>query len=156
VLASRADLFDTLTRLDLPTTEFVVAGSAPLLLKGLRQRITDVDVVVRAGSWEKAEQLGESSAARFDGAREIHLADGKLHVLDRWFPSLWDAEEVFASTVRVGSYRFLTLPATLTWKRHLGRPKDLRDIKQIEGFLTRTTRTRTARRAHAHAVSKTS
>jgi hypothetical protein len=138
VLASREALFDTLTRLDLPVTEFVVAGSAPLLLHRLRRRINDVDVVVRPRSWARAEALGPSSPALYSGAREIRLAQGNLHVLDRWFPELWDLDEVFASTDVVGTYRFLTLEATLLWKRHLARTQDLRDVGAVERFLDRT------------------
>lgn len=138
MLASREALFDTLTRLDLPATEFVVAGSAPLLLRGLRHRINDVDVVVRPRSWARAERLGPSADALYSGAREIRLAQGTLHVLDRWFPELWDLDEIFASTDVVGTYRFLSLEATLTWKRYLARPSDLRDVKAIERFLLRS------------------
>ena len=146
MLSSRAELFDTLARLDLPTAEFAVAGSAPLLLQRLRRRIHDVDVVVRPGSWHLAARLGPSAPALFDGAREIHLADGRIHLLDRWLPSLWTPEELFASTRLVGSYRFLTLDATLKWKLHLARPQDLRDAAAIENHFTRTRERQAQRR----------
>jgi hypothetical protein len=135
---SRVDLFDRLARLDLPAADFVVAGSAPLLLHGLREHIHDIDVVVRPGAWAKAERLGSVHEAPYEGAHAIYLDHGLIQILDQWFPSLWEPAELSASTDRVGAYRFLSLPATLVWKRYLHRPQDLRDAKAIESYLVRS------------------
>lgn len=131
---STTDLLRRLAGFELAPADYFVAGSAPLLMYGLRDQITDIDIVVRAERWHAMERLGETSRAQYDAARAIFLDGGRLHILDRWFPSLWDTEQLHSSTVSLSGHRFLSLPATVTWKRYRHKPQDQLDVEAIEGF----------------------
>src|SRR5882757_6211449 len=51
-------LVKIVTELDLDRRDFVVFGSGPLLAHGLRQRISDLDVVARGSVWQRVSEYG--------------------------------------------------------------------------------------------------
>ncbi|MGW4033698.1 hypothetical protein ACWEFL_31125 [Streptomyces sp. NPDC004838] len=124
--------FRQLRELGLPTGDLMICGSAPLYIRGLRDRITDLDVVARGAAWQRALTLGSALRAPFEGALSIRLLDGRIEVTNEWYASLFGSvEQLFARAETFGDLRFLSLADTVAWKVHLGREKDRKDLLRL-------------------------
>ena len=53
------DLFDLLRSLDLPTGDYAVFGSGPMIVRGVIEPTNDLDVVRRGAAWAAALKLGQ-------------------------------------------------------------------------------------------------
>ncbi|WP_017558719.1 hypothetical protein [Nocardiopsis baichengensis] len=124
-------LFVELARLDLPDEDYILAGSGPLLARGIRADITDLDVVVRGRAWDIARRLGPVVTAPWEGVRRVVLYGGSLDVLNGWFPSMWDLDEFIETREYIDGLPFAPLDRVLRWKRRLGRAKDIADINAL-------------------------
>lgn len=138
MISSQEELFRRLATLKLPKGAFIIAGSAPLLLHGIRACSGDIDVVVKPAFWPEAEKLGSTTMADYSFARMVYLEESQIQLLDRWFyPELWkDFDDLLLHTEVEYGYRFLTLESTLAWKEYTKRAKDLKDIADIEQYIT--------------------
>ncbi|WP_282202057.1 hypothetical protein [Kitasatospora fiedleri] len=117
----------------LPPEDLLIAGSAPLYVRGLRDRIGDLDVVARGEALRRALLLGEPEPAPFDGAVSVRLLGGRLEITDSWFTGLLGGvEELFDRAEEIGGLRFLGLADTAVWKRWLDRPKDRLDLHGLD------------------------
>lgn len=131
-------LVRALTELDLPSTDYVIAGSGPLLAHGIRDEVSDLDIVTRGPAWELAQTMGPLSTAPWENVQRVLLRRGRLEVLNGWFPSTWDIDEFIDNRVLIDGLPFAPLDRVLQWKRTLGRAKDLDDIDAILRYLTRS------------------
>ncbi|MBT2211124.1 MULTISPECIES: hypothetical protein [Actinomadura] len=132
-------LFETVEALSLCNADFILAGSAPLLLHGLRADIQDLDVVARKAAWKEVERLYPVAAAPYDGVLVAHHFDGQvsIEILNGWFPRLmsWSTDYLIERAEVARGINFMPLDLTLAWKKSLGRHKDIDDIRRIERFL---------------------
>jgi hypothetical protein len=118
--------------LGLDRRHFVVFGSGPLLLHGLRD-VGDLDIVARGPAWGRASELGQRVVASLNGAPMRHFWGGKIEVTQGWISPEWDVDELIDRADLVEGIRFARLDAVLAYKRFLRRDKDIRDISAIEG-----------------------
>jgi hypothetical protein len=128
-------LIRLLEKLALPASDYVVTGSGPLLARGLRNDIHDIDVLARGKAWERAAALGTVRRSKSGLGLWIPLAGGEIEVFDHWVGGLTDVDAMIDGAEFVGGLPFLSLRDTLRWKRGLGRAKDLPDIALIERHL---------------------
>ncbi|RKS68757.1 hypothetical protein BZB76_5885 [Actinomadura pelletieri DSM 43383] len=132
-------LIETLESLDLRYADFIVAGSAPLLVHGLRSSIQDVDIVARGPEWDKVEARYEVTRAPYEEVLVAHFFHRgvSIEILNGWFPVTlgWDVDHLIKKADVVRGVNFLPLDLTLVWKKALGRDKDLDDIRELEAFL---------------------
>ncbi|ATL29807.1 hypothetical protein [Streptomyces formicae] len=133
----RHPLVRKLLSLDLPTTDYVVAGSGALLAHGIRDRIGDLDVVARGAAWKTAAGLAEPVTAPSGHGRMVLLCDGDIEVFDRWLPGTPGTDELIAGAEWVSGIPFCPLSQILAWKELSLRPKDQADAKLIKDFLRR-------------------
>jgi hypothetical protein len=124
-----------LLTLRLPTDDYVVAGSGPLLAYGLRQDVSDLDVVARADAWKIALSMADATVPPSGHGLVVVLFDGDIEIFDRWLPGTRDADELIDSAERVEGIPFCPLPLVLEWKTRSGRAKDGRDIDLIKGHM---------------------
>jgi len=120
-----------LRRLRLPRSDFIIAGSGPLLAHGIRDDITDLDVVLRGRAWDIVRGLGPVGTAPWEGVRRVMLADGRLEMLNGWFPSMWDLDDFISTREVLHGLPFAPLERVLRWKRRLGRAKDIADVNAL-------------------------
>ena len=128
-------LFRLLEKLSLPTSDYVVTGSGPLLAHGLKANIHDLDLIARGEAWAIAEELGRVRPARSSTGLWVVLFDGDIEVFDHWIGGLDDADAMIDAAELIEGVPFMPLADTLRWKRDLGRAKDLADIRLIERHL---------------------
>lgn len=132
---SEQRLIRLLADLRLPSADFVVAGSGPLLVHGIKPTIHDIDVVARGRAWMRAAQMSKPVRSRSGLGSRISLFNGEVEIFDHWIGGLSDINAMIDSAEWIDGIPFLSLADTLTWKRGLGRAKDLRDIALIERYL---------------------
>ncbi|MGW2049112.1 hypothetical protein ACWCPF_28575 [Streptomyces sp. NPDC001858] len=132
--------FQQLETLGLATEDFVVAGSAPLFIHGLRDQVTDLDIVARGAAWNHAVSRSRSLSlpgprhAPYGDVLSVHFFGSRIEVLNAWFPFLLGTvDDLIRAAEDYQGINFLTLHDTLRWKRHLGRPKDREDVRRIQG-----------------------
>ncbi|MEE1930200.1 hypothetical protein V1J52_18755 [Streptomyces sp. TRM 70351] len=129
-------LIRTLLSLGMPTTDYVVAGSGPLLAHGLRDGVGDLDVVARGAAWEKALSRADPSPASSGHGRVVRLFGGDIEVFDRWLPGVPEPDVLIDSAELVQDIPFCPLRTVLAWKTASPRPKDMADIALINAYLS--------------------
>ncbi|MEU6486239.1 hypothetical protein [Streptomyces sp. NPDC046887] len=130
--------FRNLQSLGLPVEDYVISGSGPLLVHGIRRDIGDLDVVARGAAWEIAKGLGDPEEAPLGWAQRISLMNGSIEILNGWFG--YSVDSLIAEADVFEGVRFMPLTRVLEWKSHLvesgaGRDKDVRDIADIGEYL---------------------
>lgn len=120
-----------LLTLRLPTDDYVVAGSGPLLAHGLRWDISDLDIVARADAWKIALNMADATVSPSGHGSMIVLFGGDIEIFDRWLPGTEDADELIDSAELVEGIPFCSLSRALEWKTRADREKDRRDIRLI-------------------------
>ena len=115
--------------LDLPRSDYLVFGSAPLLVHRLISQINDVDIVLRGITWDRFQGL-EPKPAKY-GDTVILLGDIELY--SGWMGM--NIDDLFARSTLIDGVRFASLEDVLKFKRVLNRPKDRAHMKLIESAL---------------------
>ncbi|MEU9704251.1 hypothetical protein [Streptomyces sp. NPDC047981] len=123
--------------LHLPPADYVVAGSGPLLAHGLRQDVSDLDVVARGDAWKIALRNAEAKVPPSGHGLMVVLFEGDIEIFDRWLPGARDTDELIESAQLVQGIPFCPLSEVLEWKMRSNREKDKRDIKLINDHLGR-------------------
>ncbi|MFJ2013206.1 hypothetical protein ACIQJ8_22940 [Streptomyces globisporus] len=121
-----------LLSLHLPPTDYVVAGSGPLLAHGLRRDVSDLDIVARADAWKIALSLAEVRTPPSGHGLMVVLFGGDIEIFDRWLPGARDADELIDSAELIEGIPFCSLSDVREWKMRSNRSKDQRDIELIE------------------------
>lgn len=132
----RASLFRRLERLDLGGGAWVVAGSGPMLARGLVSTIGDIDIVADGPAWQRALELSRADAIeglRGDRIVELILDEVLVEVFDGWLGS--PAAGVIERSQVVSGFRFMSLADVAAFKRALDRPKDRSHIELLETHL---------------------
>jgi hypothetical protein len=127
-------IIDSTKELQLPIGEFVVFGSCPMALAGIRES-DDIDIFVSQALYDELKQKGWSEQANEQGV--VGLVSGHFDVHKQWefgaySPTLRD---VLANAKQVDGVPFAALDDVIKWKQILARPKDLRDVALIEQYL---------------------
>lgn len=118
-------------------SDFLLAGSARLLLEGIVDHIHDIDIVARGASFAyaftRAEAEGGLVAGAVTGDKLAQLCDGTICVSERWVGGE-DTDALIDDADVIGGMRFLSIGDVAGYKRRLNRPKDrqvLEDLKRL-------------------------
>ncbi|MFG2873264.1 hypothetical protein [Streptomyces sp. NPDC048338] len=131
----RHPLVHRLLSLELPPTDYVVAGSGPLLAHGLRDEVSDLDVVARGDAWKIALTLAPATPAASGHGLVVPLFDGTVEVFDHWLPGGPDTDALIDGAEMIQGIPFCPLPEVLAWKLRSGRTKDQADIRAMTKHL---------------------
>lgn len=122
---------------DFDPADFVIAGSARLWVDGYIHRISDLDMVARDATWERAWDMalrGEASfgEASIDGAKVIRLFSGRVEISDHWVLPTISADELIDEADVIRGLRYFRLETVQLYKRRLGRAKDRTDLEALQ------------------------
>lgn len=114
--------------LNLPPDSYVVFGSCPMALVGLREA-RDIDLVVSPEVFARLKTAGWKVVKK-DGkddwlARDVFEAHNERDFL----------QTLLSSATMADGVPFASLQNLKKWKQDFGREKDLADIKLIDGYL---------------------
>ncbi len=122
-----------LDKYNLPTDQYVIVGSAPLSIRGIRM-MSDIDMGVTNKLWQKLTQTHK--IIEEGGVRKIRLAEDIEVFNDESFgdpikgaPTI--TEQVQEAEV-IDGYPFQSLDHMIWFKSNSGREKDLKDVTLIK------------------------
>lgn len=127
-------IIDKVKTLNLPTGSYIVFGSCPLALAGLRQS-QDIDLLVSEATLEQLKAAGWQQIDK--GIKDKPFVDDVFEAHTNWNfgsyrPTL---EGLLATATVVEGVAFASLGEVRKWKAISGRPKDLHDIELIDAYL---------------------
>lgn len=128
----RRELLEKVRGLGLPLGHYVVTGSGPLAVRGLREA-NDVDIQVDDELWA---QLEREYGASGDGKLLSLRPDIDAHRDSAYepFAGAGDLAEHIREADVIDGVAFMSLKHTKATKRGKGRRKDLDDIRLIEAW----------------------
>ncbi|MFF2750509.1 hypothetical protein ACFVVA_33840 [Kitasatospora sp. NPDC058048] len=132
---SQHPLVQNLMSLHLPTRDYVVAGSGPLLAHGLKQDVGDLDIVARGRAWEIITALAPPVPAPSGHGRMALLFDGAIEAFDTWLPGTCERDELIEEAELIHGIPFSPLRRVLRWKQLYDRSKDRDDVVRIRKYL---------------------
>jgi hypothetical protein len=124
-------LISHLLTFGLDPDDFVIFGSGPLLVHGIRDVIHDLDIVARGSAWRWARAFGSHSVGAITGTPAARFRDGKIVFFDQWISPYWDTDELIDRADIYGGLRFASLGDVLAYKQMLLRPKDIADMRAM-------------------------
>lgn len=129
------NIIETVKSLNLPTGHYVVFGSAPMAVRGLRES-SDIDLLVDKGLFEELRKLGWEETKLPSG--DSLLSKDNIEVFDGWNVGGYhpDTEDLISRADMFEEVPFATLADVLEWKEASGRPKDLVDVEILRNFLS--------------------
>ena len=128
------ELLAIVDKFDLNLTDMVIFGSGPLLAKGLRANIHDLDIVARSKTWRLVKRHGERSFGKVNGARIAQFSDGLIQFSAGWVSEEWEAAALIDRAEIIQGLPFALLEDVLVYKQYLNRPKDRQDIDRLREF----------------------
>ena len=117
----KTQLLQKLAQMHLPPTEYWLVAGGAMVLYGLREMTSDIDLGCTARLADELEQRGCPTVRLDDGTRKISL-DAGCELFEDW---LCDRVEMIEGIPAV------SLRGLLEMKLALGREKDLADIAKI-------------------------
>jgi hypothetical protein len=118
-------LFEELKKLNLPADQYVVFGSGPMGIRGMRE-IHDVDIFVTEKLWNELSKVHESKT------KESIQLSPNIEAIRTWFPGKWNVEELINEADMIDGIRFVRLNSVYEWKRKRMAPKDKKDLELLE------------------------
>jgi hypothetical protein len=124
-------LFDRLRDLDLPPGEYAVFGSGPIAVRGLIDKVRDLDVIVRGETWQQVRVLGVVVMKGDD--ETVDLGNG-LTFGRSWGYGTFDIEELIDDAEIIEGLPFVELDAVIEFKKIADRPKDREHLRALREF----------------------
>lgn len=122
--------------LSLPKNSFIVFGSCPMALAGLRES-SDIDLLVTP---ELRTNLKERGWVEINKGKDDHpLSSGIFEAHDNWSFSSYSPtlKHLLSSATITEGIPFASLHEVRKWKAASGRPKDATDIELIDNYLSK-------------------
>ncbi len=124
-------LLEKFNKLDLPRDQYVIFGSGPLAIRGIREG-RDLDVIVYDELFAELKKRYRHESEYKD---KIVLEGGDIEIFPARKSYVDKAEEAIEKADAIEGYRFMNLKDLIRWKNKLSRPKDHRDIEMIKDYL---------------------
>ncbi len=128
------DIISKVNYANFPEGAYVVFGSCPMALAGIRES-SDIDMLVSAELFEKLEKSGWSELVKGPDDKPLVFQDFEAHSswnFSSYRPTL---EQLLSTATVVDGVPFASLQEVRKWKAASARPKDLVDIKLIDEYL---------------------
>ncbi|MEM4181725.1 MAG: hypothetical protein QXX68_01040 [Candidatus Pacearchaeota archaeon] len=108
----------------MPEEEYVIFGSGPMAIRGIRPN-KDIDLVVSERVWKSFGVL--------DNLRKIKM--GHIEICKDWSP-YFNISVLFDNSETIGDFMYVKLPYVLQWKEKSKKPKDKKDALLIREYLS--------------------
>lgn len=134
VLMTKEEIIIKVKSLKLPSDSYVVFGSCPMAMAGIRDA-NDIDLFVSPEVFASLREAGWQ--VRQKGLNENPLVHDVFEAHDNWNFSSYSPtlEHLLESATLVDGIPFASLEEVRKWKTATARPKDLADIKLIDKYL---------------------
>ena len=119
---------DKLNKLNLPNSQYAIFGSGPMAIRGIRES-NDFDIIVKKELWDR---LIKQYSAKIDKPDCIEI--GNIEIYKTWLELTAQIDEMIDSADIIAGFPFVKLEFVVSWKRSMGREKDIRDLELIEKY----------------------
>jgi len=125
-----------LKKLNLPKGKYVIFGSGPMCVRGLR-KCDDLDVIVTEDIYNDLKSRSDFKIGhRKESGNEFLEKDG-IEIYQNWYPDDWHVKNLIQEAEIIDGFPFVKLEEVLKWKMIKRRDKDIEDIKLIKEYLDR-------------------
>lgn len=124
----KAEMIEKLKAFPYDPAEYWVITGGAMVLYGIREESSDIDLGCTAGLANQLEQEGYLYKVTDDGNRWFKLGED-IEVFENW---------LFDTVDHVDGIPVISVQGLIEMKKDLGREKDLRDIALINDFLARS------------------
>lgn len=124
------ELFNLLRSLHLPTSDYAVFGSGPLIVRGIIEATNDLDVISRGRAWERALRVGQLVSLP-DGAKIMSCFEGAVTIGKSWAYGDFDIDELIDTAEIIDGLPFVRLEHVVRYKEIAARPKDLTHLELL-------------------------
>lgn len=128
------DIITAVKKLGFPTGSYIVFGSCPMALAGIRES-SDIDMLVTPELFEQLKKQGWKKLVKAPGDEPLIYGDFEVHAnwdFSSYQPTL---SHLLNTATVVDDVPFASLQEVKKWKASSGRPKDVADIKLIDDYL---------------------
>ena len=122
---------DKLDALNVPKNDYVIYGSAPLVLRGLKGKNEDLDVLVKEDLWNK---LKVDYPNNINGDYIEINGVSFSHKSSEYFESM---DNIMQKSDIIDGYHVMNLEETVKWKEKVGTEKHLEDASLIKLYLNK-------------------
>ena len=125
------EIISKVKALNLPKDSYVVFGSSPLTVAGLREA-NDIDLLVSKEVFAKLKEVGWQELVK--GLNDKPLTHDVFEAHDHWNFSSYSPtlEHLLTSAMKVEGIPFAALDEVRKWKIASGGPKHLSDVSLID------------------------
>lgn len=129
------EAFTKIKEVELPEGSYVVFGSFPLAVAGIRETY-DIDIFVSEEEFQKLRESGWQVVHKENSG--AFLAYDIFEAFKSWNTNTYNPTftEVLSGATLIEGIRVASLEEVLKWKKAFSRPKDLADVKVIEEYLS--------------------
>ncbi len=124
-------LFAQLQALQLPTEDFAVFGSGPLLVRGLIPHSNDLDVICRGAAWQRVKLSGTLSHDDTYNVDIVSMYDEQLTFGTKWGIGDFEVDRLIEDAEFIGDIPFVRLEHVAAYKRARNSPKDRQHIQAM-------------------------
>ncbi|MBI4084908.1 MAG: hypothetical protein HY432_00090 [Candidatus Liptonbacteria bacterium] len=129
----KEEIIKKVKTLNLPKDSYVVFGSCPLAIAGIREA-QDIDLLVSKETFLRLRKLGWKELIK--GSNDKPLTNDVFEIHDNWNFSSYNPtlERLLSNATLVQDIPFASLEEVKKWKAASGRPKDLVDVELIDKY----------------------
>ena len=125
------NLFAALESLDLPTGDFAVFGSGPLIIRGIIDADNDLDVISRGAAWRRACEIGDLVYLEDHDVEIVSFFEGAITVGTSWGYGEFDSDHLIDTAEMIDGLPFVRIEHVVRYKKIAARPKDLVHLQRL-------------------------
>ena len=132
---TKEEIITKVKTLNLPKNSYIVFGSAPLTVLGIREA-NDIDLLVSKEVFKKLKDAGWKELSK--GPNDTPVVYDVFEAHDNWNFSSYNPtlEHLLTSAIEVEGIQFASLEEIRRWKLASDKPKHISDIKLIDNYLS--------------------
>ena len=127
--------FALLRSIELPSEDFAVFGSGPLLIRGLIDDAADLDVIARGDAWTHAATHGQMVDLPAHGVSVASFFGGAVTVGNRWAIGDVSVDQLIDSADMIDGLPFVALEYVRAYKLIADRAKDRKHLELLDRWL---------------------
>lgn len=130
---TKEEIVSKVKSLNLPENSYIVFGSGPLAVVGIRE-VNDVDLLVSKSAHQELKVRGWKELIK--GPNDKPLTDDIFEAHDSWNFSSYNPtlDQLLQNAVIVDGVPFASIEDVRKWKSACMRPKDIVDIELIDSY----------------------
>ncbi|MCP4968066.1 MAG: hypothetical protein GY926_22880 [bacterium] len=123
-----------LDQVNLPTNDYAIFGSGPLLVRGVINDVNDLDLLARGAAWETATAAGQTVYLPEHDITVASFFGGLVTVGNSWAIGDVDVDKVIDTAETLEDFPFARLEHVVAYKTLAGRTKDMEHLRCLEAW----------------------